>query len=118
MTKIYFYKNCDSCRKALRFLDEHNIEYQKHDLVVESPPPLEDLKRGLQVADGNIRKLFNSSGMEYRKLNMRDKLPTLSDDEALGLLAGNGRMIKRPLLLDDAGGLIGFKPAEWEAHFG
>ena len=115
MTTVYFYKNCDTCRKALKFLDANNVVYNKQDLVLEAPPARAELAQILrEVAGGNVRSLFNTSGMMYREMQLRDKLPAMSDDEALDLLAANGKLIKRPLLVSARGGLIGFKPAEWE----
>ncbi len=115
MTTLYFYKNCDTCRKAIKFLDANKVAYNKQDMVLEAPPTRAVLAQVLRdVAGGKIRSLFNTSGMMYREMQLRDKLPGMSEDEALDLLAANGKLIKRPLLVSERGGLIGFKQAEWE----
>ncbi len=115
MTTLYFYKNCDTCRKAIKFLDANRVEYNKQDMVLDAPPTRTVLALILRdVAGGKVRSLFNTSGMMYREMQLRDKLPAMSDDEALDLLAANGKLIKRPLLVSERGGLIGFKQAAWE----
>ncbi len=110
--KVYGYDKCDTCRKALKFLDAKKIAYQKIDITVQ-PPTLAELQRMLKEV-GDVRKLFNTSGQAYREGKVGEKLPGLSSDEALTLLAANGRLIKRPFVLYAKGGLVGFRPPEWE----
>lgn len=111
--KLYQYPNCSSCRKAAKFLTEHGVAFASIN-IVEQPPSMAELTIMLNCYDGNIRKLFNTSGVQYRELNMKEKLPSLSNNEAINLLAGNGKLIKRPFLLtDDAAGVVGFKEEVW-----
>jgi arsenate reductase len=112
MLRIHTLKTCDSCRKATKWLMEHNVPFQEIP-IRETPPSLADLKRALASLDGDIRKLFNTSGQDYRALNLKDKLPTLSTDQALELLASNGNLIKRPFLISKSETLVGFHPETW-----
>lgn len=114
--KVYTYRNCDTCRKALKFLKEQGVEFQEVP-IREQPPTKAELKRMLEIYSGDLRRLFNTSGMDYKALNMKDKLPTLSADEALTLLSQNGNLVKRPFLLTDKTGLVGFKEDEWAKVF-
>jgi arsenate reductase (glutaredoxin) len=113
MLKIYAYSNCDTCRKALKFLQERKVA---HEVVPirEQPPTVAELKQMLGHYDGDLRKLFNTSGTDYKTLNLKDKLPKLGVEEALKLLAGNGMLVKRPFMLAKDFGVVGFKPDEWE----
>ena len=110
--KVYAYNNCDTCRKALKFLDENSVAYEKID-ITRQPPTLAELQTML-TAVGDLKKLFNTSGVAYREGRIAEKLPRLSTAEALKLLAGNGRLIKRPFALFDGGGLVGFREADWK----
>lgn len=114
--KVYEYKNCGTCRKALKFLDERKIPYQAIP-IREKPPTKTELKKMLQFVNGDIRKLFNVSGQDYKSLNMKDKLPKMNPDELVDLLSKNGNLIKRPFVLSDANGWVGFKENEWETKF-
>jgi len=110
--KVYEYKNCDTCRKALKFLDAHHITYHKIP-IREQPPTKSELKKMLGYLDGEIKKLFNTSGQDYKAMNMKDRLPKLTLDEALDLLASNGNLVKRPFVLGEKWGYVGFKEADW-----
>ncbi|HVY68461.1 MAG TPA: arsenate reductase family protein [Verrucomicrobiae bacterium] len=112
MLKVYAYANCDTCRKALKFLGERKIPHEVL-AIREQPPTLAELKRMLAQYDGDLRKLFNTSGQDYKSLNLKDKLPTMKTDEALKLLAGNGKLVKRPFVLAKDFCLVGFQPDEW-----
>lgn len=112
MLRIHTLKTCDSCRKATKWLTEHKLPFQEIP-IRETPPSLADLKRALANLDGDIRKLFNTSGQDYRALNLKEKLPTLSTDQALELLASNGNLIKRPFLISKSETLVGFQPETW-----
>lgn len=112
MIQIYTLKTCDSCRKATKWLTENQIPFQEIP-IRETPPSLADLKRALANLDGDIRKLCNTSGQDYRSLNLKEKLPTLSIAQALDLLANNGNLIKRPFLISKSETLVGFQPETW-----
>ncbi|MCF6285004.1 MAG: arsenate reductase family protein [Candidatus Hydrogenedentes bacterium] len=117
LLKIYIYKNCGTCKKALKWLDAHDLSYD--DVPIrDTPPKVAELKTMLAAMDGNIKKLFNTAGQDYRTLNMKEKLPTLSEKEALELLASNGNLVKRPFILGDGAATVGFKEAVWAALFG
>jgi len=110
--KIYDYKGCGTCRKALKWLEARKIQYDKIP-IREKPPSKTELKRMLKVYEGNLRRLFNTSGGDYKEFNLKDRLPALSNTQAIDLLAGNGNLIKRPFVLTKKGGVIGFKEEEW-----
>lgn len=110
--KVYTYKNCGTCVKALKWLDGKGIVY-KNIPIRETPPSGAELKRMLTAMDGNVKKLFNTSGQDYKALNMKDKLPGLSDKEAIELLSGNGNLVKRPFVIGDGVATVGFKEEVW-----
>jgi len=115
--KVYAYKNCSTCQKALQFLKSKKIAYQEIP-IVDQPPSLQELKQMLKWVEnegGNIKSLLNTSGQQYRELGMSEKLKSgMKSDEVLRLLAANGKLIKRPFLVSDKGGLVGFKADAWE----
>ncbi len=115
--RVYAYKGCDTCRKALKFLAEKKIAAEVI-AIREQPPMVAELKRMLGYVGGDLRRLFNTSGGDYKALNMKDRLPTLSEADALALLAGNGNLVKRPFALTQNAGVVGFKTGEWERLFG
>lgn len=110
--KIYTYKNCGSCKKATKWLDAQGIAYEER-AIRETPPSLAELKQMLDFQEGDLRKLFNTAGGDYRELNLKLKLPQMSQAEALELLAGRGNLVKRPFAIDDSFGLVGFKEELW-----
>ena len=108
------YPKCSTCRKAKAWLDEHQIPYtDRH--IVEENPVVEELKAWHQMSGIPLKKFFNTSGMLYKELNLKAKLPAMSEEEQYALLASNGMLVKRPLLIDGEKILIGFKEKEWEA---
>ena len=111
--KVYAYKNCGTCRKALKFLEENKVAYVTIP-IREQPPTKAELRQMLKIYRGAIRKLFNTSGQDYKALNLKDRLPKLSVEEALELLSRNGNLVKRPFVLFDKDGLLGFNEAEWK----
>lgn len=113
--KIYEYEGCSTCRKALKFLDARGISYQRVP-IAETPPTPAELKAMLGFA-GDLRRLFNTSGQVYRELGMGEKLKTMSQADALALLARHGKLVKRPFVLLKDRGLLGFKEDEWAAAF-
>jgi Spx/MgsR family transcriptional regulator len=111
--KIYTYEKCGTCRKALKFLDARRIAYRAIP-ILERPPRKAELKRMLTIHDRDVRKLFNTSGREYNRLKLKEKLPGLTASEAIELLARNGRLVRRPFLLTGARGVVGFNEAGWK----
>lgn len=111
--KVYVYKNCDTCRKALKFLDKHGIAYEAIP-IRETPPAPGELRRMLQVQSDNLRSLFNTSGGDYKALSMKDRLPSMSSEEAVALLASNGNLVKRPFVISKDIALIGFNEETWK----
>ena len=111
------YPKCSTCKKAMNWLDEHNIEFdQRH--IVEDNPTIDELRLWHKMSDLPLRRFFNTSGMLYRDMGLKDKLPSMSEDEMYELLASNGMLVKRPLLVLDDTVLVGFKEKEWEAMVG
>ncbi len=108
MLKFYGYKKCSTCRKAEKFLQQAEIAYEYID-ITDYPPTTEELATIAQRSDVSLKKLFNTSGMQYRELNIKELLPNLSDQDILTLLAGNGRLIKRPLIVSKSQASVGFK---------
>ena len=120
MTKIYVYDKCDTCRKALKWLGalKRAVSFRTVP-IVEHPPTLAELKQMLGFVGGDVRKLFNASGQVYRELKIGEKLAAgMGEDEALKLLAMHGKLVKRPFLLTERGGAVGFKEAEWKDLMG
>ncbi|RTZ57985.1 MAG: arsenate reductase family protein, partial [Gammaproteobacteria bacterium] len=97
--RFYQYPKCSTCRKAAKWLKEHGVEVETID-ISQQPPTVAELRSMLGHV-GNTRKLFNTSGRQYRELKLKDKLPAMSDDEAIRLLASNGMLVKRPFLLTE-----------------
>jgi len=115
--KVYTYKNCTTCKKAVKWLRENDIEFEE--LPIRTLPPSKaELSDMLGYYADDIRKLFNTSGGDYRAMKLSEKLPKMSTDEALELLASNGNLVKRPFLLGDDFGLVGFKEDEWALKVG
>ena len=111
------YPKCSTCKKAMNWLDEHNVECdQRH--IVEDNPTIDELRLWHKMSDLSLRRFFNTSGMLYRDMGLKDKLPSMSEDEMYELLASNGMLVKRPLLVLDDTVLVGFKEKEWEAMVG
>lgn len=117
--KIYSYKQCSTCKKALKYLDERSLGYQEIP-IVETPPTLSELKQMLvylKERGQKINALFNTSGELYRSMGMSQKLKEMSESEALKLLASHGKLIKRPFVLSDKLGVVGFKQDQWDDLF-
>ncbi len=115
--KLYAYKNCDTCRKAKKYLDENGGNYELIP-IREQPPTKVELKIMLANYDGNIRKLFSTSGADYKVLNLKEKLPNMTDEEAIKLLSKNGNLIKRPFSIAGNRGIVGFREEEWGKWLG
>ena len=113
MTPLFLqYPACSTCQKAKKWLIENNIEYTNR-LIVEDNPTVEELKAWIPRSGLPIKKFFNTSGLLYKSMALKDKLPTMNEDEMLKLLATDGMLIKRPLLVGDGFVLVGFKEAQW-----
>lgn len=116
MLKLYAYKNCDTCRKALKFLKDRGVAFQEIP-IRETPPTPAELRSMLKAQNGELRRLFNTSGGDYKALNLKDKLPGMTEAEALDLLATHGNLVKRPFATGPGIQLVGFDPAIWSAAF-
>ena len=109
------YPPCSTCKKANKWLDDHNICYTARHIKDENPS-YEELKHWLDISDLPVKKFFNTSGLLYKSLNLKEKLPSMSIEEQLQLLETDGMLVKRPILVTDEGLiLVGFKEAEWES---
>lgn len=115
--KVYQYPNCSTCKTALKFLDAKKVKFEKID-IVETPPSAAELKKMLgylKESGETFKKLFNTSGVQYRELGISDKLKAgMTEAEAIALLAKNGKLIKRPFLLAKDGGTVGFSEPVWK----
>lgn len=113
--KFICYPKCSTCQKARKWLDENGIAYELRDIKTENPT-YEELTAWHALSGQPLKKLFNTSGLLYKSLNLKEKLPSMSEDEQLKLLATDGMLVKRPLLVADDFVLVGFKASEWEAR--
>lgn len=100
MLKIYTYASCDTCRKAVKWLRANGVEFEER-AIRETPPSKTEIRRMLAAHGGELRKMFNTSGRDYREQKLGDKLPALSESAAFELLATNGNLVKRPFLIGD-----------------
>lgn len=114
--KVYVYGKCSTCRDALKFLEQNNVVFTTVEITVQ-PPSIAELKHMLKYQDGNIRKLFNTSGNLYKEMELSKKLDELSLDEAFELLTKHGMLVKRPFVLGKDFGLTGFNKKEWADRF-
>ena len=106
------YPKCTTCQKAKAWLDAAGLDYTMRDIKSDNPTEAE-LRQWYQQSGAPLKKFFNTSGIQYRALELKDKLPQMSEDEQLALLATDGMLVKRPLLITEDEVLIGFKEAEW-----
>lgn len=107
------YPKCTTCKKAQAWLDKNEIKYTLRD-IKENNPSYEELKGWYEKSDIPLKKFFNTSGLIYRSMNLKDKLSEMSDEEQLKLLSTDGMLVKRPILLKDGKVITGFKEADWE----
>lgn len=107
------YPKCSTCKNAKKWLEENNIEFEDRN-IIEEIPTVKELTEWIERSGLDIRKWFNTSGLKYKELNLKEKLPDMSDKEKIELLASNGMLIKRPVLVSDKGIFIGFKEDEWK----
>ena len=115
MIKVYCYSRCTTCKKALKWLDENSIEHEVID-IKEDHPDEAALREYYKRSGLPLKRFFNTSGMQYRELGLSKKLPDMSEDEQLALLATDGMLVKRPILVMDKGVLVGFNEEDWNAH--
>ena len=110
---VYTYAKCSTCRDATAWLREQGISFVEKP-IRETPPSVGELRRMLDRQKGQLRRLFNTSGIEYRAQKLAEKLPNMSEAEALELLSSDGRLVKRPFVLGPKVGLVGFDPKRWK----
>ncbi|MBQ3488405.1 MAG: arsenate reductase family protein [Clostridia bacterium] len=115
MTMLFIqYPPCTTCQKAKKWLDEKGLTYDDRH-IKEAPPTYEELKQWYQRSGLPLKRFFNTSGLKYKALELKDRLPTMTEEEQLRLLATDGMLVKRPLLITQDKVLPGFKPREWES---
>lgn len=107
------YPKCSTCRRARKWLEGTGVDFEARHIIADNPS-VDELREWHQRSGLPLRRLFNTSGMLYREMGLKDKLATMSDDDMFDLLASNGMLVKRPLLVDDDFVLVGFREPEWE----
>ena len=112
MLKFICYPKCTTCQKARKWLEDNNIEYEFRDIKLENPT-FEELTAWYKLSGLPLRKVFNTSGLLYKSMELKTKLSNMTDEEMLALLATDGMLVKRPLAIGDGFVLVGFKEAEW-----
>ena len=113
MIKFICYQKCTTCQMAKKWLDDNKIEYEFRDIKLDNPT-LDELTAWHKQSGLPLKKFFNTSGLLYKSMELKDKLPLMSDDEMLALLATDGMLVKRPIIVSDDIILVGFRPQEWE----
>ncbi|MBE7057065.1 MAG: arsenate reductase family protein [Ruminococcaceae bacterium] len=113
MVKFICYPKCTTCQKAKKWLDDNSVEYELRDIKLDNPS-LKELEHWYKLSGQPLKKFYNTSGLLYKSMAIKDKLPSMSDEEMLKLLASDGMLVKRPLVIGDDFVLIGFKEAEWK----
>jgi arsenate reductase len=112
MLKIYTYANCSTCRQAVKWLRARKLAFEERP-IRETPPSVAELQTMLAAQGGELKRLCNTSGRDYRELELGEKLPSMSSSEVLGLLSRNGNLVKRPFLLGAGVALVGFDDVSW-----
>ncbi len=112
MIKFICYPRCTTCQKAKKWLDDNKIQYELRD-IKEDNPSFEELSAWYEISGLSLKKFFNTSGLLYKSMNLKDKLPTMSEEEQLNLLSTDGMLVKRPLVIGEDFVLVGFKESEW-----
>ena len=110
------YSKCSTCKKAKKWLIENGIEFDERDIVTNKPTA-DELKLWIEKSNLSIKKFFNTSGVLYREMRLKDKINDMTFDEQIEVLASDGKMVKRPILITDNNVLVGFKEKEWEEVF-
>lgn len=111
------YPRCTTCKKALAWLEAKGIQTEVRDIKLKNPTE-EELRQWHQISGLPLKRFFNTSGLQYKALELKDKLPGMSEDEQFALLASDGMLVKRPILVGDGFVLVGFREAEWEERLG
>ncbi|MGN8896353.1 arsenate reductase family protein [Flavonifractor sp. HCP28S3_F3] len=111
------YPKCTTCKKALAWLEEKGIQTEGRDIKLQRPTA-EELRQWHQISGLPLKRFFNTSGLQYKALELKDKLPGMSEDEQIQLLASDGMLVKRPILVGDGFVLVGFREAEWTERLG
>ena len=112
MIKIIQYPKCSTCKKAVKFLQDNNVEFESRDIKENNPTAVE-LKKWHEMSGLPLKRFFNTSGLKYKELGLKDKLPEMSEEEQYELLATDGMLVKRPILVGQDYVLVGFKEADW-----
>lgn len=107
------YPKCSTCKKAKKWLEENNIEFEDRN-IIEETPTIKELTRWIRESGLDIKKWFNTSGLKYKELNLKEKLSNINDKEKIELLASDGMLIKRPVLVSDKGIFLGFNEDKWD----
>ena len=106
------YPKCSTCKKAKKYLDDNNISYEDRN-IKDNNPTKDELKKYIELSNKDINNFFNTSGLKYRELNLKDKLKSMTFDEKLDLLSTDGMLVKRPIIVNEKNVLVGFKEKEW-----
>lgn len=112
---LLWYPKCSTCQKAKKWLEANNISFEERH-IVEQTPSKEELEKWIRQSGLEIKRFFNTSGLKYKELSLKEKLPNMSEKEKIELLASNGMLIKRPLFINDKFILVGFKEKEWREN--
>lgn len=110
------YPKCSTCKKAKKYLDDNNISYEDRN-IKDNNPTKDELKKYIELSNKDINNFFNTSGLKYRELNLKDKLKSMTFDEKLDLLSTDGMLVKRPIIVNGKNVLVGFKEKEWQELF-
>lgn len=111
------YPKCSTCKKAQAWLDERGVSYELRDIKADNPTA-EELRAWHQASGLPLKRFFNTSGLQYKALGLKDKLPGMTEEEQLALLATDGMLVKRPILVGEGFALPGFRPADWKERLG
>lgn len=112
---VLVYRKCSTCQKALKWLEDHNVSFEERS-IKEDKPTYEELKEWYVKSGLPLKKFYNTSGLLYKDMGLKDKLPMMSDEEQLRLLASDGMLVKRPLVVGESFVLTGFREKDWEEH--
>ncbi|MGE9268768.1 MAG: Spx/MgsR family RNA polymerase-binding regulatory protein [Verrucomicrobiales bacterium] len=115
MLRIYAYRSCDGCRRALKWLEARGIPFEE--LAIRKQPPSRDELETMLAARGSLKAMFSTSGKDYREMGLSGKVDGMSTEEAFDLMTGNGNLVKRPFVIGEGVALQGFREKEWEAAF-